>query len=51
MRKVYVVMERGEELPDSVWATKEAADAKAKQFGGEESGDVMVQEYALQGEE
>ena len=49
MRNVYVVMERGEELPDSVWATRKAAEAKAKQLGSEE--DVTVEEYGLLGEE
>jgi len=42
-------MERGEELPDSVWATRKAAVEKAKQLGGEDEG-VVVEEYALQGE-
>lgn len=54
MRNIYVVVERGDEgnfeLPDSVWATRKAAEAKAKQLGGEDEG-VVVQEYGLLGED
>ena len=50
MRNVYVVMERGEDLPESVWATRKTAEVRAKQLGGEEEG-VVVEEYGLLGEE
>jgi len=45
VEKVYVVMERGEELPDSVWLTKEGAATRAAEMGSPE--DVTVEEYEL----
>lgn len=45
--KVYVVMERGEELPHSVWTNREEAETKAKEHGSPE--DCTVEEYELAG--
>ena len=45
VQQVWVVMERGEELPDSLWDSEEAATKHARQRGSEE--DVTVQMYEL----
>lgn len=43
--KVYIILVRGEELPDSAFSTKEAAELRRKALGSEE--DYTVHEMTV----
>lgn len=45
METVFVVMQRGEEYPDSVWTTEEAAKERARELGSPE--DALSFQYQL----
>ena len=48
MKPVFIVLQRGEELPDSAWTTRELAEKRARELGSPE--DSWVHETVLQGD-